>query len=280
MKYLPIGLNVQGRRCVVVGGGKIGTRKVENLLRAGAAVSLVSPEASRRIRDLADSGRISWAREPFREEHLRGAFLAVAATDDEALNARLATAAREYGVLSCDASSAERSEVIFGALHHEGGITLAVFSDGEDPARSQAVRDRIAALVSLGPERQHRGAGSPMLILMAHGSRDPQWRKSLAELAAAVQSGSPGEEVRLAFMQFSGPMLPTVVEEAWERGISEFRILPLFMASAGHVDKDIRPLVAELAERFPAVRFDILTPIGEDPLFQELIPRLVDPQRS
>lgn len=156
MKYLPIGLNVRDRKCVVAGGGKIGTRKVETLLRAGASVCLVSPEASPRARALAESGRITWIPEAMEEGHLHGAFLAVAATDDEGTNGRVVEAAKRIGILVCDASSAERSEIIFGALHGSEGLTIAVFTDGEDPSRARATRDQIAALVSEG-----RGPDSP-----------------------------------------------------------------------------------------------------------------------
>ena len=54
-------------------------------------------------------------------------------------------------------------------------------------------------------------------------------------------------------------------------GAALFILLPLFMASAGHVDKDIKPLVAELADRYPNSRLTLLTPIGEDDLFPGLI---------
>ena len=156
MKYLPVGLHIQDKKCVVVGGGKIGTRKVENLLRAGATVVLVAPRASERVASLAVSGEITWIRESFREEHLHGAFLAVAATDDKGLNARLVEAAKRLGALVSDASAAQRSEFIFGALHHGDGLTVAVFTDGENPSLARATRDRIAAFVSEG-----RGPESP-----------------------------------------------------------------------------------------------------------------------
>lgn len=157
MKYLPLGLNVQGKKCVVAGGGKVGTRKVENLLRAGAAVVLVAPEASERVRELSESGQITWIRESAEGRHFDGALLAVAATDDEEENARLAKTATRFGALVCDASSAERSEIIFGALHFTEGLTIAVFTDGEDPARARATRDRIAAFVPEG-----RGPARPV----------------------------------------------------------------------------------------------------------------------
>jgi len=119
-----------------------------------------------------------------------------------------------------------------------------------------------------------------MLILIAHGSRDIAWRKSLEDLTEDVRSRSGGEAIRLAFMQFTGPTLSEVVEEAWADGVRDFRILPLFMASAGHVDKDIRPLVEELAQRFPGSALHLLGPIGENPRFHDLVGDIANDHRS
>lgn len=148
MKYLPIGLDIRGRDCLVVGGGAIGTRKVRNLIRAGGQVILISPEATEELAEMAASEDILWKQEGYREEHLHGAFLAVAATDDEGVNGRVVEGAKRLGILVCDASSGDRSQLIFGALHQGDGVTVAVFSDGEDPARARQTRDRIAAFVS------------------------------------------------------------------------------------------------------------------------------------
>ena len=143
MKYLPIGLDVRDRPCLVVGGGEVGTRKVLTLLRAGARVTLVSPEATPTLREKEAGGELLWIRESFREDHLDGAFLAVAATDDEGLNSSLVEAAGRLRILVCDASSAERSQVIFGALHEGEEVTVAVFTDGRDPSLARKTRDRI-----------------------------------------------------------------------------------------------------------------------------------------
>ena len=98
-----------------------------------------------------------------------------------------------------------------------------------------------------------------MLILIAHGSRDPQWRGSLERLTRSLARDLPsGEGVALAFMQFAGPTLPDVVGAA-------------FMASAGHVDKDIKPLVEELRRTHPGTTLELLTPVGEDDLFPGLL---------
>ena len=110
-----------------------------------------------------------------------------------------------------------------------------------------------------------------MLILLAHGSRDPKWRESIHTLAEAVGARGGEEEVRVAFMQFDGPSLPDVVAEASREGHGRLRLLPLFMASAGHVDKDIKPLVRELSQKHPDTHLELLAPVGEDEQFPQLI---------
>jgi uroporphyrin-III C-methyltransferase/precorrin-2 dehydrogenase/sirohydrochlorin ferrochelatase len=152
MRFLPIGLDVRGRPCLVVGAGEVGARKIRTLLRAGAAVLVVSPQAGEEVVRLCDSGRITWRRERYKADHLDGVVLAVAATDDRVANTLLVEEARARGVPVCDASSSERTQVIFGAIHEEDGLIVAVFSDGADPARSRQTRDRIAAMLDQSEE--------------------------------------------------------------------------------------------------------------------------------
>lgn len=146
MKYLPVGLDVRGRISIVVGGGRIGTRKVQNLVRAGAAVTVISPDGSPELTMMASAGQIHWIRRGYEEGDLNGAFLTVAATDRQDLNEQVVREAGQRGVLICDASSESRTGFIFGALHREEGVTVAVFSDGEDPGLARRTRDRIAEL--------------------------------------------------------------------------------------------------------------------------------------
>ena len=147
-RFLPVGLSVEGRKCLVIGGGKVGTRKVRTLLRAGAIVTVVSPAVSEELCSRIEAGRVAWTEGHFRDEHLADAFLVVAATDDRTVNSAVVRLATERGLLICDASSAERSQVIFGALLESGDVTVAVFSGGRDPSSSRRTRDRIAELIS------------------------------------------------------------------------------------------------------------------------------------
>ena len=148
LRFLPVGLDVRRKNCLVVGGGGVGTRKALTLSRAGAIVTVISPAVAAELTEQIEAGRIRWLRDSFREDHLRDMFLVVAATDDEALNATVVRLAAQRGALVCDASSAERSGVIFGALLQHDDVTVAVFTDGRDPAQARRTRDQIANLVA------------------------------------------------------------------------------------------------------------------------------------
>ncbi|MHC4663310.1 MAG: precorrin-2 dehydrogenase/sirohydrochlorin ferrochelatase family protein [Planctomycetota bacterium] len=146
-RFLPIGLDVRGMDCLIIGGGVVGARKAITLAGKGAKVTVVSPDVAPNLATEIDAGRVGWKEEEFRNEHLEGVFLVIAATDNEKLNADICRAAGDRGALVCDSSSADRSQVIFGALHDRGELTIAVFTDGRNPALSRKMRDRIAALL-------------------------------------------------------------------------------------------------------------------------------------
>ena len=151
LRFLPVAIDLRAKRCLVVGGGNVGTRKAITLARAGAVVTVVSPALSDELAQRIEAGQMRRLKDSFREGHLEGVFLAVAATDDDAQNATIVQLATRRGVLICDASSAERSGVIFGALLEKGDVAVAVFTGGRDPALARRTRDRIANL--LGEER-------------------------------------------------------------------------------------------------------------------------------
>lgn len=150
-RFLPVALDLRNRKCLVVGGGNVGTRKVLTLRRAGAAVTLVSPTVTEELHDEIQSGRIHWIKDSFRLEHLQNVFLAVAATDDKQVNATIVRLAVSHDVLICDASSAQRSQLIFGALLQHQDVTVAVFTDGQDPTRARKTRDQIANSLTTKP---------------------------------------------------------------------------------------------------------------------------------
>jgi uroporphyrin-III C-methyltransferase/precorrin-2 dehydrogenase/sirohydrochlorin ferrochelatase len=146
-RFLPLGLDVREKPCLVVGGGSVGTRKALALARAGAEVTVLAPAVTDELAGQIEDGRITWLERTYGPEHARGVFLVVAATDDDALNATIGRDAHARGILVCDASSAARSAVIFAALHETDEVTVAVFTDGRDPRMARDARDRIAAFL-------------------------------------------------------------------------------------------------------------------------------------
>jgi len=146
----PVSLLIEGRRCVIIGGGKVAERKVLSLLEAGGSVRVVAPEATGTIVRLAVEGRIEWEGGPASEADLTDAFLVIAATDDAELNARLAAAADAAGKLVNAVDQPEDCNFFVPASVRRGPILLTVSTGGGSPALAKRIRQDIEA--RFGPE--------------------------------------------------------------------------------------------------------------------------------
>ncbi|NIM51965.1 MAG: cobalamin biosynthesis protein CbiX [Gemmatimonadales bacterium] len=113
-----------------------------------------------------------------------------------------------------------------------------------------------------------------MLILVAHGSRDPKWRASVESMADSLQAAVGPDKVRLAYMDHTPPALDEVVSEAVQRGVARVRVLPLFLADEGHVDRDIRPIVDRLRETHQSAEIELLPALAQHGTFKEFLAKL------
>src|SRR5712691_6783259 len=145
--FYPVVLNLRGRRAVVIGGGAVAEQKVLGLLSAGAHVTVVSPETTPHLAELAAAGGIDLRRRPYRSGDLAGAWLAIAGTDDRAANARVWAEAEREGVLLNAVDDLDHCSFIAPAIHREGDITVAVSTSGKSPALAARLRQRVARLV-------------------------------------------------------------------------------------------------------------------------------------
>ncbi|MGH7823268.1 MAG: precorrin-2 dehydrogenase/sirohydrochlorin ferrochelatase family protein, partial [Candidatus Binatia bacterium] len=150
VSYYGVFLDLDGRSCAVVGGGEVAARKVEALLRAGARIRVIAPQAMPGLAARIEAGEVAHEARSFRAGDLRGVFLAIAATDDEALNRAVAAEARALCVLVNVVDAPELSSFIAPALLERGDLQVAVSTSGAAPALAAGLRDRIAG--EIGPE--------------------------------------------------------------------------------------------------------------------------------
>ena len=105
----PLGLNLSGRRVLVVGAGPVAARRVPALLTEGAAVELVAPGAHEDLRALAEAGELTWHRRGFRPEDVAGAWLVLAHTDSPAVQDLVTRTAEQHRVFCVTGGDAAAS---------------------------------------------------------------------------------------------------------------------------------------------------------------------------
>lgn len=143
LAYYPSFLNIQGKRCVVVGGGKVALRKVKALLDCGANVTVVSPALHRDLAQLAEAGTISLIHRDYTPGDLKDAFLTIAATTESDTNQKIANEARRRKILVNVATSAEQSDFIVPSYLRRGDLTIAISTAGTSPALARKIRTRL-----------------------------------------------------------------------------------------------------------------------------------------
>jgi precorrin-2 dehydrogenase / sirohydrochlorin ferrochelatase len=141
---LPVALAISGRVVVVVGAGRIATRKVESLLGTGAQIRVVAPEASDEMRSLVQTETlISWRAHSFSSSDLEGADLVFTATDDPAVDHDVAVAARAVGLWVNAADQPDDCTFYMTANVRRGPVVVAVSTSGVSPALASYLRQRL-----------------------------------------------------------------------------------------------------------------------------------------
>ncbi len=158
MRYYPINLDIQGRRCLVVGGGSVGTRKVITLLNCGAAVTVVSPRTTEKLNALAKAGSITLRNRSYRTTDLKNVFLVIGATDDEILNQKISSDADSRDILCNIADRPAVCNFILPSIVHRGDLIITISTSGKSPALAKKLRKTL--------ERQFGEEYAVMLQLM------------------------------------------------------------------------------------------------------------------
>ena len=145
--YYPVYLDLNGRPCVVVGGAGEAERKVQGLLEHGARVTLISPEVTVVLQDLAGRGLVEWKSREYRQGDLEGAFLVVSENLNEDEYTRVAQEAHGRGILLNVVDRPQLCSFIAPAVARRGQhgeVQCAISTAGLSPALARRLRERMS----------------------------------------------------------------------------------------------------------------------------------------
>jgi len=138
-----ISLDLNGKECLVVGGGQVAERKVRSLLECGARVWVVSPEISAGLKSLAQEGGISYRRGYYRAGDLKGVFLVIGSTDREEVNRQVAEDCAARGLLVNIVDDPTKGNFFVPAVVRRGALTIAVSTGGRSPLLARRIREEL-----------------------------------------------------------------------------------------------------------------------------------------
>jgi siroheme synthase-like protein len=180
----PANLLVTGRRCVVVGAGRIAARKIESLLDAGADVHVVAPGVGDEVRAWADAGRVQLAERPFTASDVDDSWLVITATDDPDVNRAVFEAGEARRIFVNSADDPANCSFTLMSVVRRGDIVVTIGTNGRSPALATYLKDHVRD--EMGPEYE------TLLDLLSEAreemrsggrsSEDADWR-------AAIDSG-------------------------------------------------------------------------------------------
>lgn len=184
-----VNLDLGGRPVLVVGGGAVAARKVTGLLRAGAAVTVVAPEA---VTEIADDPDVRWFQRTYQRGEIASYRLGITATDDGEVNALVASDGETAGIFVNSADDPANCSFTLPAVARRGDIQLAISTNGRSPGLARWLRRRY--------ERELSGGYDQLLDLLAETrteareafgtSEVPGWDDALdADLLGLVRSG-------------------------------------------------------------------------------------------
>ena len=142
-RYYPAFIDIRDRDCVVIGGGDMGEEKALKLLECDARVTVISPSVTSSVKDLESQGRLTWTQRQYRPGDLERAFIAIAATDDDAMNREIAHEAEERNVLLNVVDVTHLCTFIAPSVARRGEVTVATSTGGASPALARTFREKI-----------------------------------------------------------------------------------------------------------------------------------------
>src|SRR5271157_3235134 len=183
----PMFMKLEGKRCLVVGAGRIGEPKITSLLDTGARVHVIAIEASEAVRTWAKAGRIILELRTFAAEDLEATFLAIVATASRDLNASIYNEAQRRGVLCNVVDDPAYCDFYYPAVVRRGDLQIAISTNGQSPSLSQRLRQQLERQFGPGYGEWVKELGETRKLVLA-SDLDPQRKRELLQSLASREA--------------------------------------------------------------------------------------------
>lgn len=147
MKFFPIFMNIQDQPCLVVGGGQVASRKVFLLNRAGARVTVVSPELCHELQESLQKGQIAHLPEPFKPEQVTNQKIIIAATDNETVNQQVSEEAKARGIPVNVVDAPALCSFITPSIIDRSPVQIAISTGGSSPVLARLLRAKLETMI-------------------------------------------------------------------------------------------------------------------------------------
>ncbi|MGS0764140.1 precorrin-2 dehydrogenase/sirohydrochlorin ferrochelatase family protein [Syntrophomonas curvata] len=143
----PIFINLAGKNCLVIGGGQVAERKVENLFSYDANIMVISPEAGENMRRWFNQGLIDWQAREFIDSDLDHVFLVFVATNDVLVNRGIVEQCRQRGILVNAVDDPPNCDFYVPAVVRRNSLVVGISTEGKSPMFARKLREQLEELI-------------------------------------------------------------------------------------------------------------------------------------
>ena len=183
----PMFVKLEGKRCLVVGAGRVGEPKIVGLIDTGACIHVIALEASDAVKVWAQAGKITLELRAFSVGDLDGTLLAVVATASRALNGSIYREAQRRGVLCNVVDDPEYCDFYYPAVVRRGDLQIAISTNGQSPSLAQKLRQQLERQFGPGYARWIAELGETRKLVLA-SDLDPERKSALLHSLASREA--------------------------------------------------------------------------------------------
>lgn len=180
-------VKLEGKRCLVVGAGKVGEPKIGGLIETGARIHVVALEASEAVHQWASAGKVTLEVRAFAPTDLDGTFLAIVATSSHDLNRLIYREAQQRGILCNVVDIPEYCDFYYPAVVRRGDLQIAISTNGQSPSLAQKLRQQLEKQFGPAYARWVAELGETRKLVLA-SDLDPQRKSDLLHSLASREA--------------------------------------------------------------------------------------------